>query len=173
MQLVFASSNKNKIKEIRALMPASVNLAGLSDIGCEQEIPETAATIEGNALLKAAFVYNNYNMNCFADDSGLEVLALNDAPGVYSARYASEPKNDLQNIRKLLQNLKGKTDRRARFKTVIALIIGGKEHCFEGIINGTISTEMKGSNGFGYDPVFIPEGRSATFAEMTADEKNK
>jgi XTP/dITP diphosphohydrolase len=173
MQLVFASSNKNKIKEIRELMPPAINLVRLQDLGVEQDIPETAGTIEGNALLKAAFVSRSYMVNCFADDSGLEVEALNGSPGVYSARYAGEPANDLNNVEKLLRNMKGKTDRRARFKTVIALIMDEKEYCFEGIINGTISEYPRGNNGFGYDPVFIPTGYAKTFAEMDFSEKNK
>lgn len=154
-------------------MPPHINLLGLADIGCKQEIPETAATIEGNALLKARFVQENYHLACFADDSGLEVEALNGEPGVYSARYAGESKNDENNIYKLLQNLETKTNRRARFKTVIALIIDGKEHCFEGIIKGTITRDLRGHNGFGYDPVFIPEGYPTTFAEMQLADKNK
>ncbi len=160
MQLVFASHNKNKIKEISELIPRSINLLSLSDINCHDEIAETADTIEGNALIKARSVYRNFNLNCFADDSGLEVEALNGAPGVYSARYAGEPKNDENNIQKLLQNLRGMENRAAQFKTVIALIMDGEEFQFEGIIKGKIIEEKRGSNGFGYDPVFVPIVRS-------------
>jgi XTP/dITP diphosphohydrolase len=173
MQLVFASHNKNKIKEISELIPASIYLKGLSDIGCNEEIPETADTIEGNAVLKAKFVCDNYHLNCFADDSGLEVEALRGEPGVYSARYAGEPKNDENNIQKLLKNLKAFDNRNAQFKTVIALIMDGKEQLFEGIIKGKISSEKRGKNGFGYDPIFIPDGYDKTFAEMDLSEKNK
>jgi XTP/dITP diphosphohydrolase len=172
LKLVFASSNKNKIKEIRELTPPSINLLGLSDINCHADIPETGATIEENAILKAEYVVRNFDLNCFADDSGLEVEALNGAPGVYSARYAGKPKDDLKNIQKLLEQLRGKENRNARFKTVIALILDGKQHCFEGIIKGQITREMMGNNGFGYDPVFIPEGYSQTFAQMDGHTKN-
>ncbi len=172
MQLVFATNNLHKISEVKVLLPSSVKLLSLTDINCDKEIPETAETIEGNALLKAQFVFNNYRVNCFADDSGLEVETLNGAPGVYSARYAGEPKNDLKNIEKLLSELKGKNNRKARFKTVIALILNEKEYCFEGIVNGRITTEMTGTNGFGYDPVFIPDGYSQTFGQMSLSDKN-
>lgn len=173
MQLVFASHNKNKIKEISELIPASIILKGLSDINCNEDIPETADTIEGNAILKAQYIFNNYHLNCFADDSGLEVEALNGEPGVYSARYAGEPKNDENNIQKLLLKLKGNENRNAQFKTVIALILNGKKYQFEGIIRGKIIDEKRGSHGFGYDPVFIPEGYDRTFAEMEFLEKNR
>lgn len=173
MDLVFASSNKNKVKEIRELIPPSINLLGLSDINCNQDIPETAATIEGNALLKARFVLQQYKLSCFADDSGLEVEVLDGAPGVYSARYAGEEKNDLNNIKKLLNELSGKQNRSAQFKTVIALLWEGREYCFEGIVKGKITEAPRGEKGFGYDPVFVPDGYNRTFAEMELSEKNR
>ena len=173
MQLVFASHNKNKIKEISELIPKSINLLGLSDINCNDEIVETSDTIEGNALIKANFVYENFKINCFADDSGIEVEALNGAPGVYSARYAGEPKNDEKNLQKLLIDLKGNENKNAQFKTVIALVIDGKKQLFEGIIKGKIISEKRGTNGFGYDPIFIPDGYDITFAEMDFETKNK
>jgi XTP/dITP diphosphohydrolase len=144
----------------------------LSQAGIHEEIPETAQTIEENAVLKARYIFNHYNFDCFADDTGLEVEALNNAPGVYSARYAGEQKSSEDNINKLLAELNGKTNRNARFKTVIALILNGKEYLFEGIINGRIANEKRGEKGFGYDPVFIPNGYEKTFAEMSTSEKN-
>ena len=173
MQLIFATHNKNKIKEISELIPSSYNLCGLSDIGCVEEIPETGQTLHENALLKAQFVYDKYNLNCFADDSGLEVETLNSAPGVYSARYAGQPQNDSNNIKKLLQELNAKSNRAAQFKTVIDLILNGKNYFFEGYIKGQIAFEIQGKNGFGYDPVFIPDGYSQTFAQMDFETKNK
>jgi XTP/dITP diphosphohydrolase len=172
MDLVFASHNKNKLMEVKSLIPSSINLSGLSDIGCEEEIPETGATIKENAVIKARYVFENFKINCFSDDSGLEVEALNGAPGVYSARYAGEQKNTADNNAKLLYELKNKTNRKARFVTIIALIIEGKEYFFEGEIKGTIAFEPRGSNGFGYDPLFIPTGHRSTFAEMDASVKN-
>ena len=153
-------------------MPSSIKLLGLTDINCSEEIPETASTICENALLKARYVYEKYRVDCFADDSGLEVQSLDGAPGVHSARYAGEQKNDAANITKVLTELSSKPDRSARFITVIALILEGKEFVFEGIISGQISHEKRGASGFGYDPVFIPEGYDKTFAEMSASEKN-
>lgn len=172
MKLVFASNNKNKIKEIQLLVPAPIQILSLEDIGCTEEIPETADTIEGNAILKANYVTEKYGFDCFADDSGLEVDALNGAPGVYSARYAGEPKDDVQNIEKLLENLKDTSNRKANFKTVICLNINGKQHLFTGIINGNIINERIGSNGFGYDPIFVAEKYTKTFAELTIEEKS-
>lgn len=172
MKLVFASNNLHKIKEIQALLPESIEILSLADIGCHQDIPETADTIEGNAALKADYVTQNYGFNCFADDSGLEVNALNGAPGVYSARYAGQPKDDNRNIDKLLEALKCQKNRNANFKTVICLNLNGRQKLFTGIINGTISHEKTGNNGFGYDPVFVPEGHHQTFAEMAAHEKS-
>ena len=173
MKLVFATNNKNKIKEVQALMPEGIKLLSLEDIGCFEDIPETAPTIEGNAVQKAEYVKENYGYDCFADDTGLEVAALNGAPGVYSARYAGEAKNNEANIDKLLQELEGKEDRSARFKTVIALHLDGQLHSFPGICSGNIIFERKGLQGFGYDPVFQPEGKSITFAEMSLEEKSK
>jgi XTP/dITP diphosphohydrolase len=172
MQLVFASNNKNKIKEIQILLPPMFQLLSLEDIGCLEEIPETADTIEGNAILKANYVTQNYGYNCFADDTGLEVEALNNAPGVYSARYAGPGRNAADNMHKLLEELKSKDNRKARFRTVICLMIRGEEYIFEGIVEGTISAIPRGEGGFGYDPVFIPEGESRTFAQMSLEEKN-
>ena len=172
MKLVFASNNSNKIKEIQQLLPSSFEIISLQDIGCTEDIPETADTIEGNAILKANYVTQKYGFNCFADDSGLEVEILNGAPGVYSARYAGEPKNDDNNMNKLLENLKDKDNRTANFKTVICLNINGEQHLFTVIINGKIIDEKTGTNGFGYDPVFVPDGFTKTFAELTMQEKS-
>jgi XTP/dITP diphosphohydrolase len=171
MQLVFASNNKNKIQEIQALVPSDFKILSLEDIGCFEEIPETAETIEGNAILKANYVTQNYGYPCFADDTGLEVDALNGAPGVYSARYAGEQKNAEDNMNKLLLELRTATSRKAHFKTVICLNNNGLQHLFTGIINGTITTEKIGTNGFGYDPVFIADGTEKTFAELSMHEK--
>ena len=173
MKLVFATNNKNKIKEVQALMPEGIHLLSLEEIGCHEDIPETSPTIEGNAIQKAEYVKENYGYDWFADDTGLEVEALNGAPGVYSARYAGEEKSSEANINKLLQELKGKDNRSARFKTVISLHLDGKLHTFEGICSGNIIFERKGLQGFGYDPVFQPEGKSVTFAEMDLQEKSK
>ena len=172
MKLVFASNNKNKIKEVQLLVPSSIQIVSLEDIGCTEDIPETANTIEGNAILKANYLTQNYGLNCFADDSGLEVDALNGEPGVYSARYAGEPKNDDNNMNKLLLNLKNKTNRKANFKTVICLNINGGQNLFTGIINGKIIEEKIGNNGFGYDPIFVAEGYTKTFAELSIEEKS-
>lgn len=172
MQLVFASNNKNKIKEIQLLVPDSIQILSLEDIGCTEDIPETADTIEGNAILKANYVTEKYGYNCFADDSGLEVDALNGEPGVFSARYAGEPKNDENNIDKLLVNLKNIENKKANFKTVICLNSKGKQHLFTGIINGQIIEKRIGTNGFGYDPIFIADGYEKTFAELTLEEKS-
>lgn len=172
MELVFASHNLYKVNEISQILPSHFKIKSLLDLKIK-DIPETGNTLEENALIKAKFVNQNFQINAFADDSGLEVEALNSEPGVYSARYAGEPKNDLNNMLKLLDNLKDKTNRNAQFKTIIALIIENKEYLFEGIIKGKIITEMRGENGFGYDPIFILDGYEKTFAEMNADEKNK
>ena len=173
MNIIFATHNKNKLKEISELIPSSYNLKSLSDINCLIDIPETGQTMREDALLKSQFVYENYKLNCFADDSGLEVEFLNGAPGVYSARYAGEHKNDADNINKLLEELKNCSNRNAQFKTVIALILNGQKYFFDGIIKGKITNEILGTNGFGYDPVFIPEGYSQTFAQMNLKIKNK
>lgn len=173
MEIVFASNNLNKIREINNVLGNSFKLLSLRDIGMEEDIPENEATLEGNALLKARFIHNATGMNVFADDTGLETEALNGDPGVHSARFAGENKDSEANIDKLLALLEKKTSRKARFRTVIALILDGKEHLFEGIVEGEIITERRGKMGFGYDPVFLPEGRKLTFAEMDLDEKNK
>lgn len=172
MKLVFATNNKHKLEEMKAILGNRVELLSLSDIGCRDDIPETADTLEGNALIKARHIYEKYAISCFADDTGLEVDALNGEPGVYSARYAGNDNNSEANINKLLQNLNGKINRKAQFRTVIALIINGEEKLFEGTVQGTISKERKGNSGFGYDPVFVPEGCDISFAEMDAEEKN-
>jgi XTP/dITP diphosphohydrolase len=173
MKLIFATSNQHKAKEIELMLPSAFTVQTLKQMGFTEEIPETEATIEGNALLKARFVHKHFAMDCFADDSGLEVDALGGAPGVYSARYAGEACDDKENIKKLLNELKGRENRKARFKTIIALIINGKEHIFEGIVNGEITKEEIGDKGFGYDPVFKPDGYEITFAQMELQEKNK
>ncbi len=173
MSFVFATHNKSKAVEVERLINNKIDILTLGDLNISQDIPETSATIEGNALQKARFVFEKYSYNCFADDTGLEVEALKGAPGVYSARYAGEQKNDNDNIAKLLNELKGQNNRKARFKTVIALIINWKEYLFEGIIRGEITEERQGIRGFGYDSVFKPEGSLCTFAEMTIEEKNK
>ena len=172
MKLVFASNNKNKIQEIQALVPNTFQILSLEEIGCTEDIPETADTIEGNAILKANYVTEKYGYDCFADDTGLEVSALNGAPGVYSARYAGEQKDANDNMDKLLSELKDKTNRKANFKTVIALNLNGNQNLFTGIINGKIIEEKIGTNGFGYDPIFVAEGFDKTFAELTMEEKS-
>lgn len=173
MQFVFASNNPNKIKEIQLLLPKEITILSLKDIDCLEEIPETAPTIEGNAILKANYVTKKYGYSCFADDTGLEVEALNGEPGVYSARYAGEQKNADANMNKLLTNLADRENRKAQFKTVICLNLNGNQHVFEGIIKGEIINEKRGSEGFGYDPIFIPNGYDKTFAEMPIAEKSK
>lgn len=173
MQLVFASNNKNKIKEIQQLLPDTIEILSLESIGCHEEIPENSDSIEGNAILKANYVTEKYGYNCFADDTGLEVAALNGAPGVYSARYAGEQRDAVDNMNLLLENLLDKTDRTAQFKTVIALNINGEQHLFTGIAKGKITTEKSGNQGFGYDPIFQPENFKETFAELPLEIKNK
>ena len=172
MKLIFASHNEHKTTEIRQLLPPDIQLLSLNDLNYHDEIEESAATLEGNALLKATHVFTLFKLPCFADDSGLEVEALDNRPGVYSARYAGEPKNDDRNIAKLLDDLKGSTNRSARFRTVITLILPTTTLSFEGIIEGGITHEKKGSNGFGYDPVFQPIESSITFAQMSMEQKN-
>ncbi|MDR2692393.1 MAG: non-canonical purine NTP diphosphatase [Dysgonamonadaceae bacterium] len=172
-KIVFATNNKHKLDEIRSILGASYTIASMDEIGCSEDIPETAGTLEGNALLKAQYIKTHYGYDCFADDTGLEVKALNNAPGVYSARYAGEAKDSKANIRKVLKELENRTDRSARFRTVIALITEGKEYLFEGAVKGKIIEEARGNAGFGYDPVFVPEGYAETFAEMGIDVKNK
>lgn len=172
MKLVFASNNRHKIKEIQNLVADSIKILSLEDIGCFEEIQETADTIEGNAILKANHVTEKYGYDCFADDSGLEINYLNGAPGVYSARFAGEQKNDHDNIDKVLNELKNSDNRKANFKTVIALNLNNQQHLFTGIIDGTITTTQKGTQGFGYDPIFQPVDYDITFAEMNQEEKS-
>jgi XTP/dITP diphosphohydrolase len=171
MQLVFASNNKNKILEIQSMLPESIKILSLSDIGCHEDIPETANTIEGNAILKANYVTQKYGYDCFADDTGLEVEILNGEPGVFSARYAGEQRNDNDNMNKLLAELENKINRNAQFKTVICLNINVEQHLFTGIAKGEITKEKLGNQGFGYDPVFQPEGYQHTFAQISLEEK--
>lgn len=172
-KFVFATNNAHKLEEVKDMLGDKIELLSLKDIDCHEEIPETADTLAGNALLKARYVYNKYHLNCFADDTGLEVEALNGAPGVYSARYAGEAHNSEANMKKLLHELENTENRKAKFHTVFALIIDGKEHLFEGTVKGEITKIHKGTSGFGYDPIFKPEGYQQTFAEMGHEEKNK
>lgn len=173
MKLVFATNNQNKLKEISEIIGNKFEILNLKDINCTDEIPENQLTIEGNASQKSFYIYKKYNVNCFADDTGLEVEALNNAPGVFSARYAGENATYNDNVEKLLTELKGVENRKAKFKTVISLVIEGKEIQFEGIIKGKILTEKFGNSGFGYDPIFLPDGYQETFAEMSAEQKNE
>ncbi|SFW69434.1 XTP/dITP diphosphohydrolase [Sinomicrobium oceani] len=173
MTLVFATHNKNKLAEVQALLPESITLLSLEDINCHEDIPETSGTIEGNAIQKAEYLREKYGYDCFADDTGLEVRALRGAPGVYSARYAGEAKNPEANMDKLLFELRDKQDRSARFKTVIALHLNGELLQFEGTVNGMITVEKSGDKGFGYDPVFRPDGYDRTFAELPLELKNE
>lgn len=172
-ELVFATQNPNKAREIEAKLGGSFTITSLDSLGITEEIPETARTLEGNALMKARFVYEKTGRNCFADDTGLEVEALNGEPGVDTAYYAGPQKNAADNMALLLKNLESETNRKARFRTVIALIWEGKEHLFEGIAEGEIIKKKRGGEGFGYDPVFVPAGHARTFAEMTLEEKNQ
>ena len=173
MKLVFATQNENKAQEIQSLLPEYFKIITLKDIRCFDEIPETAETLEGNSLLKASFISETYNLNCFADDTGLEIEALDNRPGVYSARYAGPEKSAAANINKVLLELEGKTARNAQFRTIITLILNKSTFSFEGIVRGEIISEKRGENGFGYDPIFVPEGEIRTFAEMSLEEKNK
>jgi XTP/dITP diphosphohydrolase len=173
MKLVFATQNENKAQEIQSLLPEYFKIITLKDIRCFDEIPETAETLEGNSLLKASFISETYNLNCFADDTGLEVEALDNLPGVYSARYAGPEKSAAANINKVLLELEGKVERNAQFRTLITLILNKSTFSFEGIVRGEIISEKRGENGFGYDPIFVPEGEVRTFAEMSLEEKNK
>lgn len=172
-KIVFATNNTHKMGEVSSILGSKFQLISLKDIQCFEELPETQNTIEGNALQKARYVQEKYHIDCFADDTGLEVEILNGAPGVYSARYAGEDCNSEKNIIKLLKEMEGKTNRKACFRTVIALIFKGKEYLFNGMIEGTILFEKQGSNGFGYDPVFLPQGYEKSFAQMGMDLKNK
>lgn len=171
-KIVFATNNPHKLREIRAIIHDETEVLSLADIGCHVDIPETAETLEGNALIKAHYVYDNYGYDCFADDTGLEVEALNGEPGVRTARYAGEEQDSKANMRKLLREMEGKTNRTARFRTAIALIQKGEEHLFSGEVRGVISTTPLGDKGFGYDPVFVPEETGMTFAQMGEDAKN-
>ncbi|NPA44332.1 MAG: non-canonical purine NTP diphosphatase [Chlorobi bacterium] len=173
MKLVFATNNAHKLEEVTKIINDDFEILSLKDIECFDDIPETQNTIEGNASQKAHYVYEKYKINCFADDTGLEIDALNGEPGVYSARYAGENCTFQDNVKKVLEKLEGVENRNAQFKTVISLIIDGKEYQFEGIIKGKILKEQKGSSGFGYDPIFQPEGYNKTFAELAPEVKNK
>lgn len=173
-KLVFATNNAHKLEEVAAILKNKVDLLSLSDINCETDIPETADTLEGNALLKSSYIHTHYGLDCFGDDTGLEVEALNGAPGVYSARYAEGEGHDAEaNMRKLLHTMEGLANRKAQFRTVISLILDDKEYLFEGIVKGEIIREKRGATGFGYDPIFVPEGYEQTFAEMGHEVKNK
>lgn len=171
-KLIFATGNPNKIKEVHELLEGIMEVGGLQDIGCPLDLPETSPTIEGNALQKARFVFDNYGVDCFSEDTGLEVEALGGEPGVLSARYAGEGKNAEDNMRLVLEKMAGVENRKARFYTVIALILDGEEHLFEGIAEGEIRQERSGTGGFGYDPIFQPTGFALTFAELSKAEKN-
>lgn len=173
MKIIFASNNKNKVQEIQNQVPKSIEIVTLEEIGCTEDIAETGSTLEENAIVKANYITEKYGLPCFADDTGLEIDALNGEPGVYSARYAGEDKNADKNMDLVLQKLQHKTNRKAQFKTVIALNINNKQHLFTGIVEGEIRNKKTGTNGFGYDPIFEPENLGKTFAEMTLEEKNK
>lgn len=170
--LVFATNNKHKLDEVRKITSGLVNIVSLEDIDCHDDIPETSDTLEGNALQKAEYIKEHYGFDCFADDTGLEVEALNNAPGVYSARYAGPGHDSEANMNKLLEEMNNIENRKARFRTVIALLLNGKQYVFEGIVNGEITKEKRGTTGFGYDPIFIPDNYTQTFAEMGNDIKN-
>jgi len=173
MKIVFATNNVNKIKEIQSMLPESIEIISLESIGCHEEIPETADTIEENAIMKANYVTEKYGYDCFADDTGLEVDALNGEPGVFSARYAGEQRSAEDNMTLLLSNLEDKTNRKAQFKTVITLNLKGKQYLFTGIARGEITLERAGNQGFGYDPIFRPENYQETFAQLPLETKNK
>lgn len=172
-KLIFATNNAHKLEEIRAIMGDNIEILSLNDINCHDDIPETAATLEGNASIKAHYIYDHYGMDCFADDTGLEVDCLNGAPGVFSARYAGDGHDSEANMNKLLHEMQGKTDRKARFRTVISLIQHGEENLFEGIVEGAITTDRQGTSGFGYDPIFRPDGYDLTFAQLGNEVKNR
>lgn len=172
-QIIFATNNRHKLEEVQAVLKSEYQVLSLKDMGLDVDIPETGITLEENALIKARYLWSEKNCDCFADDTGLEVEALDNAPGVYSARYAGEAHNSKANVEKLLQELQGIENRKARFRTVIAAIIGGKEYLFDGIINGYITEQPKGNSGFGYDPVFVPEGYDKSFAELGDDVKSE
>lgn len=171
--LIFATNNQHKLQEIRQILKQKIQIKGLKDIGFQGEIPETNPTLEGNALQKARYIHERYHTNCMADDTGLEIEALNGKPGVYSARYAGENCSYEDNMQKVLLEMKGKTNRNAKFRTVIALILDNREYLFDGEISGIITTEKHGTKGFGYDPIFLPDGESLTFAELPPERKNE
>jgi XTP/dITP diphosphohydrolase len=173
MKLVFASQNAHKAAEIQTVIPSEISICTLTELGITEDIPETAATLEGNALMKMEYLVARLNLPCFADDTGLEIDALHGEPGVYSARYAGEQRNSVDNMQLVLEKLTGKSNRKARFRTVIALWWEGNSHLFEGIVEGTITHATAGNQGFGYDPIFQPAGSTKTFAEMTMEEKNQ
>ena len=173
MNLIFASQNQNKVNELKSILPPNLSIQSLSDIGFHEDIAETALTIEGNSLLKAQTIYDKYEMNCLSDDTGLEVEFLNGEPGVLSARYAGENASSKENITKLLSRLDSVSSRLARFKTIVTLIFEGNVHQFEGIVEGKIAVKEIGENGFGYDPVFVPNGSKVSFAQMSASKKNQ
>ncbi|MCR9289362.1 MAG: non-canonical purine NTP diphosphatase [Bacteroidetes bacterium] len=172
-KIIFATSNPNKVREVKEILDGQYEVLSLVDIGCHEDIPETAPTFEGNALQKARYVYEKYGFDCFSEDTGLEVDALNGEPGIYTARYAGPARDADANMAKTIKELEGKANRGAQFRTAMALIIGGKETVFEGIVRGSIRKEKSGSGGFGYDPIFEPQGYEITFAEMDKKEKNK
>lgn len=171
-KLVFATNNQHKLDEVSQILEGKVELLSLKDINCDTDIPETADTLEGNALLKAQYIHEHYGLNCFADDTGLEIEALNNEPGVYSARYAGTDKDSEANMLKVLSKLKGIENRKAQFRTAVSLILDNKTYLFEGVIKGEIIKEKRGEQGFGYDPIFVPEGYNQTFAELGGDIKN-
>lgn len=173
MKLVFATNNQHKLQEIKHLLDGSIELLSLADIGCSDDIPENQETLEGNAAEKSFYVYNKFGLNCFADDTGLEIEALNGEPGVYSARYAGEEKSAENNMNKVLAKMTKIKNRKARFRTVISLVIDGREIQFEGVVDGQILEEKRGTTGFGYDPIFKPDESQFSFAEMPMGEKNK
>jgi XTP/dITP diphosphohydrolase len=173
MKLVFATNNLNKLAEVQEMLPSSIELLSLKDINCFDEIDETETTLQGNAKLKANYITQKFGYNCFADDTGLEVESLDGKPGVYSARFAGEPSNSENNMQKLITDLSSKTNRKAQFRTAVCLNIEGKQFLFEGICKGEILTSKQGKKGFGYDPIFKPEGFNQSFAEMSSEEKNK
>jgi XTP/dITP diphosphohydrolase len=172
-KLVFATNNAHKLSEVRAILQPAFEIISLADLDCNDDIPETAETLEGNALIKAQYIHDKFGLDCFADDTGLEIDALGGEPGVFSARYAGDAGCAHENMCKVLEKLGDNSNRKARFRTVIALIQGGKTSYFEGRINGSIATQPRGDSGFGYDPIFVPEGYMVSFAQLTADEKNQ
>ena len=173
MKIVFATGNPNKLREVKQLLEPNFTIVSLKEIGCVEDIPETQPTIEGNAIQKAVYVKEHYGLDCFAEDTGLEIDALGGEPGVYSARYAGPEKNAQANIKLVLQKLNGEKNRKARFKTVVALILDNNTHTFEGIVEGKIASHPSGDKGFGYDPIFFPEDSDLTFAQMSAEAKNQ